>query len=181
MAKALLLRTEQDSVFANTRLEFREPGFSKDAEKFYIGGMIANIHIPNETFVSQMITTALQDHGPKFGTTATLVEGHKEHTFAFNTETNKLLLKISGVPIAIPTRGELANAEQTSVVVEAANIDAGDQHVLLSNFTRATRMIFVDGLLCSNEATAAKRYTFNSQTNELKVYGCVENSVISYF
>jgi hypothetical protein len=48
MAKALLLRTENDQVFSEQKLEFREPGFSKDAEKFYIGGLLGNIHIPNE-------------------------------------------------------------------------------------------------------------------------------------
>jgi hypothetical protein len=181
MAKALLLRTEVDQIFSEKKLEFREPGFSKDAEKFYIGGLLANIHIPNETFVATMISIALSTHGPTFGTTAVLIEGHKNNTFAFNTDTNKLLLKVGETPVAIPTRGELATAEQTSVVVSAANIDAGDGHVLLVDFTRPTKMIFVDGILCSNEGTASKRYTFDSQTNELKVYGCVEGSVISHF
>jgi hypothetical protein len=128
-----------------------------------------------------MIATALSTHGPKFGTTAVLTEGHRDGTFAFNTDTNKLLLKVTGVAVAIPTRGELATAEQTSVVVSAANIDGGDGHVLLVEFTRPTKMIFVDGILCSNESTAPKRYTFNAQTNELKVYGCVDGSIISHF
>jgi len=55
MSKAFLIKTEVDAVFQEKKLEFREPGFSKDLEKFYVGGITGNIHIPSKTFVDKMI------------------------------------------------------------------------------------------------------------------------------
>jgi len=181
MSKAFLLKTQTDAIFKDKRLEFREPGFSKDLEKLYIGGLTDNIHIPNELFVRNMIKNSLSTHGPKFGTSATLEEGHIDGTFAFNTDTNKLLLKINGNPVAIPTRGELAASEQTTVTVESENIDDTDGHVRLENFNRATKMIYVDGILCIKGANGSKRYEFDPSTKLLKVYGCSDGSIISYF
>ena len=42
-------------------------------------------------------------------------------------------------------------------------------------------MIFVDGILCSTSSHAAKRYTYDAQSKNLRVLGAVEGSVISYF
>ena len=181
MSKAFLLKTEADAVFRDKKLEFREPGFSKDLEKLYVGGLTENIHIPNESFVDKMIKSKLSTHGPKFGTSAALEEGHIDGTFAFNTDTSKLLLKINGNPIAIPTRGELAASEQATVTVTSENIDDTDGHVRLENFNRPVKMIFVDSLLCIKGANGEKRYEFDPATKLLKVYGCSDGSIISYF
>lgn len=181
MAQALLLRTEADEIFQSKRLEFREPGFSRDLEKFYMGGLNGNIHIPNEKFVEDMIKASLTSDGPKFATTAALEEGHVSGTFAFNTDTNRLLLKIEDTPVAIAMKSELPSSDQIAVKVTTANIDANDGSVLLENFTRSVRMIFVDGILCSSESTATKRYTYDTAAKKVFVFGCIDGSVISYF
>lgn len=181
MAQALLLRTEADEIFQSKRLEFREPGFSRDLEKFYMGGLTENIHIPSEKFVGDMIKAALAENGPKFATTAILEETHVAGTFAFNTDTNRLLLKVGDAPVAIALKAEIPGTDQIAIKVAAANIDISDGSVLLENFNRPVRMIFVDGILCSSEGTATKRYTYDSVAKKAFVFGCIDGSVISYF
>jgi len=90
MAKAFLLRTQTQLIFDTIRLEFREPGFTKDTERLYMGGLTENLHIPNEAFVSTMIDEKLLTHGPKMGTTAQLATQHVPGTLAYNTETGSL-------------------------------------------------------------------------------------------
>lgn len=181
MAKAFLMRTDKDAVFQQVRLELREPGFSKDLEKFYIGGLVENIHIPNESYVQNMIDTTLSTYGPTKGDTATLADKQQDGTFGFNTETNRLSLKVGSGSLLFPTVSELGAKEQIAVVVSDDNIDSSDGHVLLSSFTRPVKMIFVDGILCIKGGSADKRYEYDPDTKDMKVFGCVDGSTISYF
>jgi len=180
MAKAFLMRTQTQAVFDTERLEFREPGFTKDTERLYMGGLTENLHIPNEEYVSGMITERLASHGPKMLTTAQLEEQHADGTLAYNTETGSLLLRLGVNSVPIAMKRDVPARTQVEIVVEAININP-DGSVLLTEFSRGVLMIFVDGILCSTASSAAKRYTYDAQTRQLRVIGCTEGSVISYF
>jgi len=181
MAKAFLMRTQSQELFNSTRLEFREPGFTKDTERFYMGGLSKNLHIPNEDYVTKMIGEHLASHGPKMGTTAQLSEHHVDGTFAYNTETGSLSLMLGETPVPIAFKHDTPSRAQVDVVVEAAHISSEDGSVLITDFRKGVFMIFVDGILCTTLTNSAKRYAFDNETKRLKVFGCVEGSVISYF
>ena len=182
MSKAFLLRTEKDDKFRTIKLEFREPGFSNDLEKFYVGGASGNIHIPNEEFVSNMISTELSSFGPTKGTTAALATTHVVGTFAFNSDLNRIIYKATEeASITVATVSDILAKEQISVAIVSDNIDANDGSVSFVEFTRPVKMIFVDGILCTNNAASAKRYTFDTATKTLKVFGAVDGSIVSYF
>jgi len=181
MAKAFLLRTQTQLIFDTIRLEFREPGFTKDTERLYMGGLTENLHIPNEAFVSTMIDEKLLTHGPKMGTTAQLATQHVPGTLAYNTETGSLYLQVGQNPVPIAMKRDIPSRTQVEITIEAIHIDAGDGSVLLTEFDRGVFMIFIDGILCSTSSTAAKRYIYDAQTRQVRVIGCVEGSILSYF
>jgi len=76
---------------------------------------------------------------------------------------------------------DIPSRTQVEITIEAIHIDAGDGSVLLTEFDRGVFMIFIDGILCSTSSTAAKRYIYDAQTRQVRVIGCVEGSILSYF
>ena len=182
MAKAFLMRTDKDAKFQTIKLEFREPGFSNDLEKLYIGGAEGNIHIPNEDYVTRMIEQSLSADSLLHQSTSDLQVNQTAHTIAFNTDLNKLVYKVStDASIAIPSSAEVPMGEQNTVTISSANIDSNDGSVIFADFNRTLKMIFIDGILCTNNSASEKRYTFDSATNTLKVFGASDGSIVSYF
>ncbi len=183
MAKAFLLRWGYQNDFDSIKLQTRELGFSIDSEKLYIGTDDANIHIPNEAFTKALAISEVLKYKPTIGTTLELLTTQVASSLAFNSEEKRIQYKnSSGAVIKIVNMTDLPSGDAVSVVVASENIDAGDNNsVTLSDYTRPIRMIFLNGILCTNNANDAHMYTLDNINSTITIKECVAGDIIAYF
>ena len=183
MAKAYLIRKGYQEEFDRIDLFARELGFTLDTNRLLIGDGEQNLHIPNEQFVANMILTGVAGYKPATGTTTELDSQHQNETIAYDTDTQRLIYKNStGAKSILARTSELPLADPTAIIVAAENIDVGDQNsVSLTAFTRPSRMIFLNGVLCTKNANDPHNYFYDSATTTMKITECVAGDIISYF
>lgn len=183
MAKAFLIRWGYDQDFKDVKLQTREPGFAIDSEKFYIGTGDKNIHIPSEDFIGSMIIDGVIKYAPVSGTALELNTLQKNKTLAYNTDTKRLQYKTnSGTIVQNASLKEVPTALPTSFVVQASNIDIMDSNsVTLAGITRPLKMVFLNGALCTLEATDPHRLSANTTEGTIKINGCADGDIIAYF
>lgn len=182
MAKAYLIRKGYQEEFDRINLFARELGFTLDTNRLLIGDGESNIHIPNEPLVASMILSGVAKYAPTSGITADLETLHAAGTFAYDTDTQRVIYKSKAGLVSILARTtEAMLADPVSIVITAENIDAADSNsVTLTDFSRPTRTVFLNGILCTQRAEDAHRYSFVSETKVLKIMGCVAGDIISY-
>lgn len=183
MAKAFLLRWGTQNDFDSIKLQTRELGVAIDTTKLYLGTDDANVHIPNEQFVSSMIASGLTQYKPAYGSTQDLQTTQKNGMLGYNVDTKRLRYKTpTGAVIPLANTSDLPTKEPTVVTVAAANIDTADNNsVTLTSFVRPTIIIFLNGILCTSSDSDAHKYTLNELNSTIKINGCAENDIISYF
>ena len=182
MAKAYLLRRGFQEEFDRIDLYARELGFTDDTNRLLVGDGEKNIHIPNEQFVASMVATGVLGYKPKTGTTAELDLEQANGTFAYNTDTQRVVYRSpTGVKSILARASELNLNDPLAFVVAAANIDAGNSNsVLLSDFTRPTRTLFLNGKLCTQLSSDPHAYTYDAVAKTVSIKECVEGDIISY-
>ena len=183
MAKAFLLRWGTQNDFDEIKLHVRELGFTIDNERLWLGGNDENIHIPNEQFLKSYVAGEVPKYQPVTGTTTELQTLQAPGALGYNTEENRLSYKTkAGQKIDIVSTSDLPLKSPISVVVAIENIDTNDDNsVLITGYNRPIELIFLNGKLCTKESTDSNRYEVDDTANTLKVYGCSENDIISYF
>jgi len=183
MAKAFLIRWGYDQDFKDIKLQTREPGFAVDSEKLYIGAGDKNIHIPNEDFIKAMIDDGILTYTPITGSTGALSTEQKNGRIAYNTDTKKLQYKTSaGVIIQNATTVDIPTYTPTSVVVSDDNIDANDSNsVTLTGVNRPLKMVFLNGSLCTLNASDLHRLSVDSVSGTIKIKECSNGDIIAYF
>ena len=183
MAKGFLVRWGSEADFRAVKLALREIGFAVDTEKMFIGGAEDYYHIPNEIFVRNMITDGVAKYKPVAGETAELVAAHKKGAFAFNTTLQRILYKKEDESVLkVVTDQDMPIKTASTVVVAAANIDANDNNsVSISGYNRPIELIFLNGVLCTTNASDPHQYVVDPATHILKIKECAENDIIAYF
>ena len=183
MAKAFLLRWGYQNDFDSIKLQTRELGFAVDTEKIYIGTDDSNVHLPNEGFVSTMITTGVALYKPTSGTTLELATTHLAGTIGYDTDEKRLKFKsLTGTIISLAKTTEIPVGDATSVVVAIENIDAGDNNsVLLTGYVRPVRLVFLNGILCTNNVADPHQYIVSEVNSTIKIKECAVNDIIAYF
>ena len=183
MAKAFLIRWGTQNDFDSVKLQVRELGFTIDNERLWIGGNDENIHIPNEQFLKSYVAGEVPKYQPVTGTTAELATLQAPGAIAYNSEESRLSYKTkSGQKINLASTVDLPSRSPISVKVALENIDANDNNsVTITGYNRPIELIFVNGRLCTKEPTDPNTYSVDKASQTLKVYGCAENDIISYF
>lgn len=183
MAKAFLVRWGTQNDFDAIKLQIREIGFTIDNEKMYIGGNDENLHIPNEAYVNGLISAAIPTYKPITGTSIQLLTIHPPGAIAYDSDEKRLIYKTgAGVAINIANTSDIPSQTSFSVKVDLANIDAGDNNsVTLTGYDRPIELIFLNGILCTTHSDDVRKYTVDRTAKTLKINGCSENDIISYF
>ena len=184
MAKAFLVRWGRQIDFDSIKLSSRELGLAVDTVKLLIGTEDGNLHIPNEDFVKDMISSSLESRSLLYGTTIELQTKQLPGILAYDSDKKKIIYSTpdgSGV-INVANEASLPLSRAISVKIEAANIDVNDSNsVTLAGYTRPVEMVFLNGMLCTTNASDLRRYAVDRVAHTLKVYGCAENDIVAYF
>lgn len=183
MAKAFLVRWGTQNDFDAIKLQIREIGFTIDNERLWVGGNDENLHIPNENFVKNMILTEVPKYKPLTGTSVELLTTHSPGALAFNKDGKHLVYKTpTGQNLTLVDTSMMPSNTATSVKVALENIDTADNNsVTINGYDRQIEMVFLNGVLCTIHPDDTRRYEVNRTDKTLKVYGCSENDIISYF
>jgi hypothetical protein len=183
MAKEFKLRWGYEQDFETIKLAPRELGCAVDTNKFFLGTSMGNMHIPNETFVAKMIVDALDAKTVPSGTATDLSSEKYREKIAFNTTTNRLQYKdANDKTYKLLTPLDVMSSKPVSVQVSIDNIDTADGNsVSINNFNRPIVMVFLNGVLCTEHQADPHRIVIDTDNRALKVYGCSENDIISYY
>ncbi len=183
MAKAYLIRKGYQEEFDRINLFARELGYSLDTNKLFIGDGEDNVHIPNEQFVANMVLVGVAKYGPVSGTTTELDSKHGNGTFAYDTDTQRVLYKSSAGAVSILARtSELPLGDATTIKLAVENIDAGDSNrVTLTDFNRPYRMLMLNGVMCTSHATDPHQYVYDATAKTVTIKECADGDIISYF
>ena len=183
MAKEFLIRYGNDADFQQKRLALREFGFAIDVEKLYIGGRDGNLYIPTSAVITEMIKSQVDGYKMMAGTTQLLNDTQVVGTLAYDTDTKRIRYKASeNVVKSILTLSDALLSSPTTVQVEAGNIDTNDDNsVTLSDFNRPTKMVFLNGVLCTSHVADPHKYTYDDVQKKMKIKNCTEGDLISYF
>ena len=183
MAKAFLLRWGYQNDFDAIKLQTRELGYAVDSVKLFIGTDDANVHIPNEAFVSTMITNGVAKYKPVAGTALSLQASHLPGALAYSTDDKRIQYKTaSGTSINVANLSDLPVGDAMSVIVSIENIATESfNSVTLNGFTSPIRMVFLNGSLCTNNPVDTHQYTVDSVAGTLTVKECTAGDIIAYF
>ncbi len=183
MAKAFLIRWGSQNDFEAIKLQTRELGYAIDTIRLYIGSEDGNIHIPNESFIMSKIAEEVPKYKVAAGTTVELNTVQLNGAFGFNTDIEKITYKTSSGGIkTMAYSSDLPTKTGYTVVVAVENIDAGDNNsVTLTDYERPIELIFLNGKLCTTHANDSNKYLIDSELKTLKIDGCEENDLITYF
>lgn len=179
MSKVLLLKqTELSEAVIAEKIQARELVVNLDTGRLYLGlrgGEIA--HLADSVYVGDMI----KKRTLPIVLSTTPAENIVDGSLVFNGDSYSVQFINGSSRITLASIAQLPYSEPQTVVVSAENIDIADGSVSLNNFSRPSIMVYVDGILCVPNDTASKRYIYNSLTKELKVFGCVADSIIAFF
>ena len=183
MAKAFLVRFGTEDDFKAIKLQTREIGMALDTEKLYLGGEDRNIHIVSEEYAQTMIKKAVKGRKTAEGTTSELQNIQTPGSFAFNNELNRpQYLTESGKKISISVTSDLGKKDASTVVVQDGDIDTDDSNsVSLGDFIRPQKIIFLNGLLVTNNSSDPHQYTYDEANKILKIKECAAGDIIAFF
>lgn len=183
MAKAFLLRFGSENDFKSIKLQTRELGFAIDSEKLYVGGEDKNIHIPSEDFVKNIVEYAISNRTNIEGSTQELQEKQKIGSVAYNSDTKRMqFVTKKGTKIEMASKKDLLLTESSNFTVTDENIDSDDENsVTLGSFYRPYVMVFLNGILVTNNSDDNHQYTYDNSAGTLKIKQCAAGDIIAYF
>jgi len=183
MAKAFLIRFGTENDFKAIKLQTRELGMALDTERLYLGGEDKNIHIPSEDFIKTSIKDAVNNRKILEGNTVDLQNSQIPGSIAFNTELNRpQYLTQSGKKTLIAVTSDLGKKEASTIVVQDGDVDTDDSNsVSLGDFIRPQIMVFLNGVLVTNNSGDPHQYSYDAENKILKIKECSSGDIIAFF
>ncbi len=183
MAKAFLIRWGSQSDFDSIKLQTRELGYAIDTIRLFIGSEDANIHIPNEEYMRATILSEVPKYKITRGTDLELTTSQLPGALGYSIDNSKLSYKTTtGTVKPLAFSADIPAKTGLTVTVEASNIEILDNNsVTLTNYDRPIELIYLNGKLCTTSANDINRYMVDSGLKTLKINGCAEGDLITYF
>jgi hypothetical protein len=183
MAKAFLIRWGTQNDFDSIKLQLREFGFAVDTERVFIGGEDENLHIPNESYVRDMILNEVPKYSIPNGTAIEVSDKQvlSGLGYVYTSDTLTYKTPLGNIEEIVFKKNTPLKTSVTVKVLDE-NIDANDNNsVTITGYNRPIEMIFLNGRLCTTHEDDPHRYIIDQDNSTLKIYGCVANDLISYF
>ena len=185
IAKQLLIRwAETEATLEQYRPAVREFVYAMDTGNVFMGTQEGPKKIAYWTDVQKYVQTQVQEYKPKTGNNDFLTTNLLGGQIGFNTDIKRLqyLDALTNVRQTYVTTADMPLKDAITVKVTSDNIDSNDNNsVTITNFKRPIRMIFVNGLLVSNNTADSKYYKYDASTNTLKIYNMEDGDLIAYF
>jgi len=183
MAKEYLVRYGTLQEFETIRLAVRELGFVVDVDQLMVGTSVGNKHIPNEDYVSNMILDSIHNAKIPSGTTTEVSSDEFREKIFFNTSINKLQYRdADDLNHTIVTFFDMLKQKPVTKNVEAEDIDtANNNTVTITGYDRPIVMVFLNGILCTENENDPHMITVDSTNGTLSIANCEVGDIISYF